>query len=965
MDTEKYTKQIGLEIFKLMDDSSTSFFNKDWWYGQMMRMCVSNETIKTNMFRFVDVLPSLTTSEEIYNTLNEYFAQDGDLPKIFGFGLGIGKLVPAAVSTGVKRQVNQMGKIFIAGKDEKDALKTLLKLRKNNLHFTLDLLGEATLNKKEAKMYQSAYLNLIQFFSKQKEFSQHDKKIPQTNLSVKLSSICDHIKVTAWEDSKNRIKASLRPILSEAVKNNVFINIDMEHFDLKNITLEVFQEIIMEDEFKAYPHFGIVIQAYLKSSFPDLEELIQVLKKRKIPITVRLVKGAYWDHEVILADQRNWPVPVYTIKENSDYNFEECTKLIIDNHEHINLAIGSHNVRSIAHGIAYANQKKVEIEIQMLHGMADEIKKALGKKNIRIREYVPIGELIPGMAYLVRRLLENTSNESFLLSKFEKKEDNEQLLNKPTFTEEPELPKKLFANEPTLDFAIEKNRKMYLEAMDRNKNTLRECPLIIGGKKIKTGQIIDSINPSNTNEVVGKIHMARLEDVELAVSEAKKAHKSWKNVSANERAKLIEKLADKISEKSFDFATIQTLEVGKPWDEAYADVTEAIDFLRYYAKHMKHLDSDIFVGDTKGEYTKYKYLSKGVCAVIAPWNFPLAILSGMTTASVVAGNTVVMKPAEESSTVASMFMDLANEVLPKGVINYLPGQGETIGKALVEHKDISLIAFTGSKEVGLAIADTASKTKEGQRGVKKCIIEMGGKNSIIIDSNADLDEAVEGVVTSAFGFSGQKCSACSRVIVFKSVYQKFVDRLINTTKSLVQGNTSDPRVHLGPVISEDAFKRINSTIEKSTNTMSYQGEKIEGGYYVPPTIFTECTKDCFVAQTELFGPVLSVIKADNISHAVEIANHTIYGLTGGIYSRSPKNIEYVKENLEVGNIYINRNITGAMVNRHPFGGIKLSGVGSKTGGKDYLLQFLETICITENSTRRGFAPQASHTPSLF
>ncbi len=965
MDTEYYTKQTGLEIFKLMGDDTKSFFNKDWWYGQMMRMCVKNETIKTNMFRFVDVLPSLTTSEEIYNTLHEYFAQDGGLPKMFGLGLGVGKLLPAAVAAGVKRQVNQMGKIFIAGKDEKDALKTLLKRRKNNLHFTLDLLGEATLNKEEALMYQSAYLSLIKYFSKQKEFKQENEKIPQTNLSVKLSSICDHIKVAAWEDSKNRIKESLRPILADAIKNDVFINIDMEHFDLKDITLEVFREIIMEDEFKAYPHLGIVIQAYLKSSFSDIEKLIQILNERKTPITVRLVKGAYWDHEIIMADQRNWPIPVYTIKGNSDFNFEECTKLIIDNHEYMNLAIGSHNVRSISHGIAYANQKKVEIEIQMLYGMADEIKRALVEKQVRIREYVPIGELIPGMAYLVRRLLENTSNESFLLSKFEQKQDNNLLLNKPTFTEEPDPKPKIFENEPILDFTIEKNRRLFLEALERNKKQIKECPLVIGGKHIKTGQILDSINPSKTNEIVGKIHLARIEDVDHAVEEAKKAHKLWKNESVSTRADLIDKLADKILESRFDFATIQTLEVGKPWEEAYADITEAIDFLRYYAKHMRHLDGDIFVGDIKGEYTKYKYLSKGVCAVIAPWNFPLAILSGMTAASVVSGNTVVMKPAEESSVIASMFMDIANEVLPKGVINFLPGVGETIGKALVEHKDVSLIAFTGSKEVGLAMADAASKTKEGQRGVKKCIIEMGGKNSIIVDSNADLDEAVDGVVTSAFGFSGQKCSACSRVIVFDQIYQKFVDRLINTTKSLVQENASDPRVHLGPVISQDAFDRINSIIEKTKNTISYRGEKIEGGFYVPPTIFTDVSKDCFVAQIEIFGPVLSVLKADNISHAVDIANHTIYGLTGGIYSRSPKNIEYVTEHLEAGNIYINRNITGAMVNRHPFGGIKLSGVGSKTGGKDYLLQFLEPICITENSTRRGFAPQTSHSPSLF
>ncbi len=964
MDIEHHTKKIGLEVFELMDDEK-SFFNKDWWYGQMMRMCVSNEDVKVNMFRFVDVLPSLSTNDEICTTLQEYFKGDKDKLKLFNLGLGLGKIIPSVVASGVKKQINGVGKIFIAGTDEKDALDTLVKIRNNKLHFTLDLLGEATLNNQEASTYQKAYIDLINYLTKSEKIKSDGSKIPEINLSVKLSSICCQIKVAAWEDSKKRIKDMLRPILQNAIKNNVFINIDMEHHDLKDLTIEVFKEITMEEEFKTYEHLGIVIQAYLKSSFDDIEKLIELLKVRNVPITVRLVKGAYWDHEVILADQRGWPIPVYTIKENSDFNFEKCTRLIIDNHKYINLAVGSHNIRSIAHAIAYANQKQVEIEIQMLYGMADAIKKAL--KNIRIREYVPIGELIPGMAYLVRRLLENTSNESFLLTKFEHNQDSKLLLKKPVYTKEPQPKLKNFENESVLDFAIKKNRTAFLDALNENKKLVKECAVIIGGKKIKTHETLNSINPSQSDKIVGKVYLAQTRDVENAVETAKLAHKTWKSTKPSKRAELMEKVAHKILQKRFELAAMQTIEVGKPWEEADADITETIDFLRYYAKHMRHLDNEFYVGNIKGEYTKYKYLSKGVAVVIAPWNFPLAILTGMMAACVVTGNTVIIKPAEESSIVASMLMDIINEILPAGVVNLLPGVGEVVGTALVEHEDVSLIAFTGSYEVGLSISKTAAKTLDTQRSIKKCVIEMGGKNSIIVDSNADLDEAVQGVVTSAFGFAGQKCSACSRVIVFESIYQKFLDRLINTTKSLVQGDAQDPKVHLGPVISKDAFLRINSILDKAKkeSTLIYQGEKIANGYYIPPTIFTDVKASSFIAQTEIFGPVLSVIKAKNIQDAVDIANNTIYGLTGGIYSRSPGNIEYLKNNLEVGNMYINRGITGAMVNRHPFGGIKLSGVGNKTGGKDYLMQFLDTICITENSTRRGFAPETKANPSLF
>jgi RHH-type proline utilization regulon transcriptional repressor/proline dehydrogenase/delta 1-pyrroline-5-carboxylate dehydrogenase len=403
----------------------------------------------------------------------------------------------------------------------------------------------------------------------------------------------------------------------------------------------------------------------------------------------------------------------------------------------------------------------------------------------------------------------------------------------------------------------------------------------------------------------------------------------------------------------------QVLEVCKPWDQADGDVAEAIDFCRYYARDMRKLSMPQKVGKVPGEDSIYHYQSRGVTLVIAPWNFPLAILCGMATAALVTGNTLIMKPAEQSSIVAAGLMNLLKEVgFPAGVVNFLPGFGEEVGEYLVNHKDISTIAFTGSKNVGLHILQKAAVVHIGQQHVKRCIIEMGGKNAVIIDNDADLDEAVDGVTYSAFGFAGQKCSACSRVIVLDEVYDKFVDRLVETTKGLVIAAADEGKSYYGPVVDKEAHERILSVIEKAkqNHKILFQGQAPTSGYFIPPTIFEVTDASSELTQEEVFGPVLAVIKAKDMDHALEIANGTAYALTGGLFSRSPANIAKVRDDFECGNLYINRGITGALVDRHPFGGFKMSGVGSKTGGPDYLKQFMEPRAISENTMRRGFAP---------
>ena len=406
---------------------------------------------------------------------------------------------------------------------------------------------------------------------------------------------------------------------------------------------------------------------------------------------------------------------------------------------------------------------------------------------------------------------------------------------------------------------------------------------------------------------------------------------------------------------------LKCIETGKTWPEADADVCEAIDFSRYYAGEMCRLACGKL--HVPGEEIWHEYIARGVAAVIAPWNFPLAILCGMTTAALVAGNTVIMKPSGQSAVIAAVFGRILREAgVPPGAINCLPGSGSEIGSALVEHPEVAIIAFTGSREVGLRIWEAAGRTRPGQTQLKKVVCEMGGKNAVIVDDDADLDEAVPGIVASAFGYQGQKCSALSRLIVLPRVRERLIRRVIEATESLRMGDPADPAVSVGPLIDQAAHDRVRGVIEAGRReaTLAFEAPVTERtGWFVGPTIFTGVAPDSRLAQEEIFGPVLSVIDAVDLDEALRIANGTPYALTGGCYSRSPRRIERVKSAFRVGNLYINRGITGALVARHPFGGFGMSGGGTKAGGPDYLLNFLFPKVVAENVIRRGSAPQQS------
>ena len=424
---------------------------------------------------------------------------------------------------------------------------------------------------------------------------------------------------------------------------------------------------------------------------------------------------------------------------------------------------------------------------------------------------------------------------------------------------------------------------------------------------------------------------------------------------------MLERAAAILDRRRYELSALEVFEVGKPWAEADGDIREAIDFCHFYAHQMRLIGRPRLTQQVPGEESYQHYWPRGVALVIAPWNFPMAILCGMVSAALVTGNTVIMKPSEQSLNIGAMLMEIFEEAgVPPGVLNFLNGRGSVIGAHLVDHKDVDLIAFTGSREVGLRIWESAGKTREGQRELKHVICEMGGKNAMIVDSDADLDEAIVDSIYSAFGYQGQKCSALSRLILLEENYDRVMERLLAAAASLRVGSPEEPGITVGPVIDETAYRRIQEIIErgKSEATLAYQAKDLPPqGYFIPPTIFTGVKPDMRIAREEIFGPVLSVLKVRDLDEAIEVANGTDYALTAGFFSRSPANIERAKAEIEAGNVYINRSCTGAVVGRHPFGGFKMSGGGTKAGGEDYLLQFLLPRVVTENIMRHGFAPE--------
>ncbi len=998
---EKIIKR-GNEIFAAIADEKPSLFNKNAWMGKVMNRVMEDPQFKEALFRFVDVYPSLQSRKALSEHVKEYFGADSHVPDYITAGAKIagslGSLGGLILVKTLSANIRQMGRQFIIGENVTEALHGVRKLHQEGYGTVIDVLGEATLSYEEAEEYIQSYIDLLDTF---RDNIGTDRKVdkeaaPEIQVAVKTTALYCLTSPQDFEGSVAAIVEQLRRLLEKAIKIGAFLCIDMESYRFKDITLEVYRRLRLE--YSGYPYFGVVLQSYLRDTERDLDELLEWAESQNVPISIRLVKGAYWDYETIIAEQAGHAAPVWLEKAKTDAAYERQAFKILKHNRRCHFACASHNVRTIAAVLEMASELQVppdRYEFQLLYGMAEPVRRVILRFAGRVRLYCPYGKLIPGMGYLVRRLIENTSNESFLRRSFAEKLDLDQLLEDPVETlartrsvsntndsnamvtcspdgdsdtsspgdfrnfRESEIAAAKFRNEPEVDFTRIDHRESFRPAIDAVRRAAgKTLPLIINGKEHFSEKINKSVNPANPEEYLGYVSLAGTGDLESTIVAAKRAFPEWRDTPGDVRAGYLTRAAQIARSKIFELAAWQILEIGKQWDQAYGDITEAIDFMEYYAGEMIRLGDPVRTGNLPGEVNRILYEGRGIAAVIAPWNFPLAISAGMTAAAMVSGNCVIYKPSSLTPFTGYQLAKIYEQAgVPPGVFQFLPGRGSTLGDDLVDHPDVSLIAFTGSVDVGLRIIERAAKVHPGQEYVKRVVCEMGGKNAIIIDDDADLDEAVPQVLRSAFAFQGQKCSACSRVIVLNEVYERFVERLVALARAIRIGPSEDPQNFMGPVADEEARTKIMDYVRLGIEegTLLYKSEIPESnGYYVPLTIVGDIRPEHRLAQEEIFGPVLSIMRAADFDEALRWANGTKYALTGGVFSRSPEHIHRAAREFRVGNLYLNRGVTGSMINRQPFGGARMSGGGTKAGGPDYLKNFMDARVVTENTMRRGF-----------
>jgi RHH-type proline utilization regulon transcriptional repressor/proline dehydrogenase/delta 1-pyrroline-5-carboxylate dehydrogenase len=979
---EEKAQEITKQLLVNLNSYAPTLFENITDYG--LGLTAQFALLRIHLLKFLAILPSLDhdkNGSEVKRILLEAlsrFIQDNkksadakkkgnerSLPKRLSFFIIIGYycayLTPAKLLTSlVRKSVKLMARRFIAGESIETADKSLKSLFDTKRDVTLDQLGELVVSEREADHYCNEVLKLVKGFSLHVHKGElNSAGINRAHVSIKVSALCSDFKPHAEDYTYQLVTPRLKKILLAAKEEDVFINIDAEHYHYRDIVFKIYKRLLLETpELKDYKSTGIVVQAYLRDAYKHLAEIIELAKVRNICMPVRLVKGAYWDAETVEGTAHSFNAPQFLNKEETDIHFRQLIYKIYEAHPHLKLCIASHNFSDHAFSEAlkdvYFNEIG-EIEHQCLHMTYEALSTALAKMGWATRNYVPVGSLLVGMAYLVRRIMENSSQVGVLtIMRSHKKgltllSPYETHLNR---IKEGKVDRDLSSTKLDDEFFNITPVRIYLdEEREWIKKSLQEFSLNHLNKSyinsfIVSGEEVEIKSSSDLSISVGKIRFANSSDTDKAISvvDATFNDGEWANSSFALRAAILVKAAGIMLAKRNDLAALVVYEAGKSINEALADVDEAIDFLNFYAR------TETFLQKNYQDLT-----ARGPVAVISPWNFPLAIPCGMVAASLVTGNTVILKSAEQTPLIAEVLTQLFYEAgIPEGILIHLPGIGESVGATLVNDPRISTIVFTGSKAVGMYIANVARKRVYHNKLTNKsykvlAITEMGGKNAIIVTQNAELDETVSGILYSAFGHAGQKCSACSRVIVHHSLKDKLIDRLKEATMDMKVGRAFDFDTTINPIIStEDKIRLLNQAREASEEANRFNGKIIVDrsaedlpGNCVGPVIIElpferAFDKDSF-ASRELFGPVIHIVGFEKLDDAIKLYNSTEYALTGGIFSQSQNDIDYLLNKIESGNIYVNRTVTGARVAIEPFGGFKLSGTGPKAGGKHYLI----------------------------
>jgi RHH-type proline utilization regulon transcriptional repressor/proline dehydrogenase/delta 1-pyrroline-5-carboxylate dehydrogenase len=904
------------------------------------------------------------------------------------------RILPASWVAGATRSlVKRFARMLIAGQNIAEAEQTLDHLSESGRDATLDQLGELVVSEAEADTYLERVLILIRGFADTSQYGSYNKAgIPRPNVSVKMSALCAHFNPDDPEGTYTHVAPRVIQILRAAKEHQVFINMDAEHYLYRDLNFVVLKRILLDTEdLRDFPWVGLAVQSYLRDASKHVDDIIELGRLRGTVMPLRLVKGAYWDQETIEAEAHGFDAPQFLNKCETDIHFQQMCLKILEHADAVQLCVGSHNLRD--HAFAHAAREILFpqaplVEHQVLHMTSEPLAVAMAEMGWPVRNYIPVGSLLVGMGYLVRRIMENSSQVG-VLTQARRGLEPGQALKRPSesYTEKRSaktwvshvdmhaqpgaLPD--FANVAPARLYRPEHRDSLQRAIDANSALSR---IRVLDDPQRSGDTAPCFSPSEPEEVVGHIQNVSPEDVSGFVDRAWHAHAQWSELPSSGRSACLVRAAEILRMRRMEAAVLVAHEGGKARNEALADVDEAIDFLRFYAREAVRLCEDPETGD--------KRQSRGVVAVIAPWNFPLAIACGMTSASLVTGNCVLLKPARQTALVGEYLVRLLHEAgVPRDVLCALPGSGRTVGAALVHHEKVAGCVFTGSRAVGSWIFESMAHRiapaihPDKPRLPAKVIAEMGGKNAIIVTANADLDEAVSGALYSSFAHSGQKCSAASRIFVDERILELFRRRFTRAANDLKMGPALSPGVDVNPVIAKHEAERLMEAVVEGRAECEQVGGSVlvdrsqewleRTGHLVGPTIL-EIPAEAYldlgsIARRELFGPIVHLIPFKSLDQAIELLNDCEYALTGGVFSQSDDEIDLVLEKLECGNIYVNRPITGARVAIEPFGGFLHSGTGPKAGGTAYL-EALCPIVATENPRNEALDLGLSEPPPI-
>lgn len=979
LDVHKKTEEIAKELVLKVATYKQTWFEKVSDFG--LDLTANYMLVRIHLLKFLAILPSLDhdhsgleVKKSIVEALRRLIkdskiashkklkGQQRGLPNqyilILQFILAPIKLLPANVLAFlIRKSVALMAKRFIAGENIDSCQKSLRSLLDTDRDATLDQLGELVVSEKEAQEYEDKVIEIIEGFSQHIIPGLKNKAgISKAHVSIKVSALSNDFRPYAFEETYEKVAPRLKRILLIAKEKQVFINIDAEHYHYRDVVLSIYSKVLLNTaELFDYKDTGIVVQAYLRDAHVHFNDILSLAKKRKLCMPIRLVKGAYWDVETVEATAHNFDAPEFLNKEETDIHFRQIIKLALLNGEYIQLAVASHNI--LDHSFSEALRLTLHpnapvIEHQCLHMTYEALSVGLSLMDWPTRNYIPIGNLLVGMAYLVRRIMENSSQVGILtIMRSHKKAMNFK-------TPKEMLDEKILKHEIIYDESISQLSRefkniypirTYLNShflLVKNEIDKLKGELEAGSLIFDEGDVTQ-FSSSDANYVLAKIKNTTVNEIDIKINNLFDGFtlNHWKENHSLRYSKLL-MLADKLLFNREELTALIMFEAGKTLDEAIADVDEAIDFILFYIK-----------GHAIIHNKDHSLRAKGVYGVIAPWNFPLAIPVGMATAALACGNTVLLKPAEQTPLIVKKFLNLARECgINEEILDIALGEGE-VGKAIVEHKLINGIVFTGSKHVGTEIykkiKSTLTDPSYGHEPIPKtAITEMGGKNAIIVTNNSELDETVSGIIYSVFAHSGQKCSAASRIIIDEKIKDSFISRFIEAVNDLKVGKSFEFDTVINPLISEEEKNRVRKIVKLARAEVLKEGGRVlvdlshndYPGFCIGPAVFEVSSKRAVhkesIAQKEIFGPVVHIISYKDLNEAISIFNSTEYALTGGIYCQSQDDIDYLAPKLEVGNIYINRPNTGARVGIEPFGGFKMSGTGPKAGSLEYLYEFL-------------------------